>query len=75
MKTQFWNDWKIIAMLCLTIGLAPYTPAPHIIGKIQWVLGGAIGMQPMDWFDLALHGFPWVLLARLIFIQLIKIRL
>lgn len=45
----------------LTLGLAPFAP-PHIIGKVKWVLGGAVGMQPMDWFDLVLHGTPWVLL-------------
>jgi hypothetical protein len=25
-------------------------------------MGGAEGMKPMDWFDLALHGIPWLLL-------------
>jgi len=47
----------------LTLGLAPFFPAPHIIGKVQWLLGGAHGMQPMDWFDLVLHGAPWVYLV------------
>ncbi len=46
----------------LTLGLAPWSP-PHIIGKVKWLLGGAVGMQPMDWFDLVLHGTPWVLLV------------
>ncbi|MBN8682666.1 MAG: hypothetical protein J0L99_08430 [Chitinophagales bacterium] len=62
---KFYNDWKIVLMGCLTLGLAPFTPEPHIIGKIRWVIGGAIGMQPMDWFDLFFHGFPWLLLLRL----------
>lgn len=44
----------------LTLGLAPFYPEPHILGKIRWVAGGAVGMQPMDWFDLVLHGAPWV---------------
>lgn len=48
-------------MASLTLGLAPFTP-PHIIGKVQWVMGGAVGMKPMDWFDLFLHGLPWVYL-------------
>lgn len=47
----------------LTLGLAPFAPEPHVVGKIRWVLGGAVGMQPMDWGDLALHGAPWVWLA------------
>jgi hypothetical protein len=46
----------------LTLGLAPFTPEPHIWGKLKWVYGGAIGMAPMDWFDLLLHGTPWLLL-------------
>ncbi len=45
---------------CLTLGLAPFFPQPHIVGKIHWVLGGAHGMKLIDWGDLALHGFPWV---------------
>ncbi|HCX23383.1 MAG: hypothetical protein CMB80_33050 [Flammeovirgaceae bacterium] len=49
-------------MISLTLGLAPFFPEPHILGKIKWVLGGAVGMQPMDWFDLVLHGSPWVYL-------------
>jgi len=52
----------IILILCLTLGLAPFLPEPHILGKIRWVSGGAVGMQPMDWFDLVFHGFPWILL-------------
>ena len=31
-------------------------------GKLRWVLGGAKGMQLMDFFDLAMHGLPWVML-------------
>jgi len=44
----------------LTLGLAPFAPEPHVVGKIRWVLGGADGMALMDWFDLAMHGAPWV---------------
>lgn len=52
----------------LTLGLAPWSP-PHIIGKVQWVMGGAVGMQPMDWFDFVLHGTPWVLLLGAILLE------
>ena len=44
----------------LTLGLAPFTPEPHVLGKIRWLAGGAVGMQGMDWLDLAFHGIPWV---------------
>lgn len=47
----------------LTLGLAPYFPEPHITGKVRWVLGGAKGMALMDWFDLVLHGAPWLFLG------------
>lgn len=54
-------------LLCLTLGLAPFTPEPHLFGKVRWVLGGAEGMQMMDYFDLVLHGFPWVFLIVRVF--------
>ncbi|MCB9679391.1 MAG: hypothetical protein H6737_30075 [Alphaproteobacteria bacterium] len=50
-------------MLSLTLGLAPLTPEPHIVGKIRWVAGGAVGMGAMDWFDLVMHGAPLVWFA------------
>jgi len=49
-------------MASLTLGLAPFVPEPHIIGKIRWIVGGAVGMSAMDWFDVLLHGTPWLLL-------------
>lgn len=70
---SFINDWKTISLLCLTLGLAPFMPEPHLWGKIKWVAGGAVGMQPMDWFDLVFHGFPWLLLLRLLILKVIGI--
>ena len=67
---KIFNDWRIVVLLCLTLGLAPYFPKPHIIGKVKWILGGANGMNFIDWFDLFLHGFPFVLLIRIIYIKL-----
>ena len=49
----------------LTLGLAPFFPEPHLIGKWRWFVGGAVGMQPMDWFDLLLHSAPWAALLIL----------
>jgi hypothetical protein len=60
-----WNDVKTVLLLCLTLGLAPFFPEPHLWGKLRWLVGGAVGMQPVDWFDLLMHGFPWLLLLRL----------
>jgi len=60
------NNWKLVLLLCLTLGLAPFFPEPHILGKLKWILGGARGMQLIDWFDVFLHGFPFVLLIWII---------
>ena len=46
----------------LTLGLAPFSPEPHVVGKLRWVVGGATGMSGMDWLDLLLHLTPWLLL-------------
>lgn len=60
------QKWLLFLALSLSLGLAPFT-APHIIGKIKWIIGGSAflengGMQLMDWFDVFLHGTPWLLL-------------
>lgn len=57
-------------ILCLTIGLAPFFPEPHIWGKIKWLLGGANGMGLIDYFDLLLHGAPWIYLLVRVLSQL-----
>ena len=66
------DDWKLVILGCLTLGLAPFFPEPHLFGKIKWIAGGAVGMAPMDWFDVLLHGFPFVLLIRLVFLKILK---
>lgn len=63
------DNWKLVLLLCLTLGLAPYFPEPHLWGKLKWVAGGAVGMAYMDWFDLFLHGTPFLLLLRIIIIK------
>ncbi|WP_431136417.1 hypothetical protein [Psychroserpens mesophilus] len=63
------NNYKLIILLCLTLGLAPFFPQPHIWGKLKWIAGGANGMQLQDWFDVLLHGLPWLLLIRIIFVK------
>lgn len=68
------QNWKLFLIASLTLGLAPFNP-PHIWGKIQWLLGGNAfsvenGMKSADWFDVLLHGSPWVLLAISILLNL-----
>lgn len=50
-------------LFCVVPGLLPFSAEPHIVGKVRWVMGGAVGMQPMDYFDLVLHGSPFVYLV------------
>ena len=50
----------VVILLCLTIGLAPFNP-PHVWEKLQMLVNGQL-VRPLDWFDLFMHGTPWVLL-------------
>ena len=45
----------------LTLGLAPFTPEPHIWKQF---LNLKLGREMffMDWIDILLHGTPWVFL-------------
>jgi hypothetical protein len=52
--------WSVVIILCLTLGLAPFTP-PHIWEKLRMLAQGKL-VRPLDWFDLVLHGTPWLLL-------------
>lgn len=46
----------------LTLGLAPFFPEPHIVGKLRWIAGGGVGMGLEDYGDLLMHGLPWLAL-------------
>lgn len=68
------KNWKFFLLLSLTLGLAPFNP-PHILGKLQWILGGNAfhstkGLRFSDWFDVLLHGLPWLLLLTSIVLNL-----
>lgn len=52
--------WSVLIILCLTLGLAPFTP-PHIVEKLGMLFNGEL-KRAIDWFDLLLHGLPWILL-------------
>ncbi|MDZ4752119.1 MAG: hypothetical protein SGI87_10920 [Flavobacteriales bacterium] len=69
---DFIGNWKLVGIMCLTLGLAPFTPEPHIWGKIKWIAGGANDMQLLDWWDFVMHGTPWFLLIRIGFLALKK---
>lgn len=60
---DFFNklSWELLILACLTIGLAPYMPQPHILEKLRMLMKGTL-VRPIDWFDLVLHATPWALL-------------
>lgn len=60
-------NWALVLVLCATLGLAPFAP-PHVVEKISMLIQGSL-IAPVDWFDLALHGFPWVILILKILLQ------
>ena len=51
----------ILIMLCLTLGLAPFMPEPHLWEKLRMLTSGEL-TKPVDIIDLLLHGTPWMLL-------------
>lgn len=51
--------WSIVALACLTLGLAPFTPEPHVWEKLRMLASGTL-TRPIDIFDLLMHGAPFV---------------
>ncbi len=58
---------SILIVLCLTLGLAPFTPEPHLWEKLKMLASGEL-TEPLDIFDLLLHGTPWLLLIIKLFL-------
>ncbi len=63
-------NWPIVIIACLTIGLAPFKPQPHVLEKLHMLKDGVL-VQPTDIFDLAMHGLPWVILLLKLGVQLL----
>ncbi|MFT5779081.1 MAG: hypothetical protein ACI837_002038 [Crocinitomicaceae bacterium] len=61
----------ITVLACLTLGLAPFAPEPHIWKQILNLWYGR-PMPAMDWFDLLMHGAPWIYLIIILFSLLRK---
>lgn len=53
--------WTILIAACLTLGLAPFLPEPHVVEKLRMLFAGRL-RRPVDVFDLLMHGAPWGLL-------------
>ncbi len=59
-----WLDktpYPLLIVLSLTLGLAPFTPMPHLAEKVKMLLAGEL-VRPVDVFDLLMHASPVVLL-------------
>ena len=52
----------LVVLACLTLGLAPFVPEPHIWEKLKMLAAGTLS-RPIDIFDLLLHAAPFLLLA------------
>ena len=65
MLINFFQNKKngiLLLFACLTLGLAPFSPEPHIWANLKWIAGGARGMELINWGDTLMHGTPWILL-------------
>ena len=60
MNTLF--SYPVLIIACLTLGLAPFVPQPHIVEKLRMLFSGTLS-RPVDIFDLLMHSAPFVLLA------------
>ena len=58
-----------LLIVALLLGLAPFTPEPHLWEKLKMLVAGEL-VKPIDIFDLFLHGTPVVLLV----LKLIRMR-
>ncbi|MGC9417574.1 MAG: RND transporter [Rhodovulum sp.] len=52
---------SLAVIMALTLGLAPFTPEPHVWEKLKMLAVGDL-RRGVDIFDLCLHGAPWALL-------------
>lgn len=71
------DNTALLLIASLTLGLAPFFPEPHIWGKVKWILGGGAfsgetSMGFADWFDVVMHGTPWLLLIISLLRKLIQ---
>lgn len=60
-----WLDkipFATLLIIALLLGLAPFTPEPHLWEKLKMLAAGEL-VKPIDIFDLFLHGTPVALLV------------
>jgi hypothetical protein len=59
-----------LAIAALLLGLAPFSPEPHLWQKLKMLADGSL-VKPIDIFDLFMHGTPALLLS----IKLVRMQL
>jgi len=50
-------NYPILIVLTIVMGLAPFTPEPHIVEKLRMLSEGTL-KRPIDIFDLFFHLAP-----------------
>lgn len=61
-----------IIIACILLGLAPFSPEPHLLEKLRMLRDGTL-KRPLDIFDLFYHSVPFILLVlKIIRILLLK---
>lgn len=53
---------NLVILACLTLGLAPFFPEPHLWEKLKMLVAGDL-VKPVDIFDVLMHAAPFVVLA------------
>jgi hypothetical protein len=56
-RIPFWP----LAVVALFMGLAPFSPEPHLWEKAKMLAAGTL-VRPLDIFDLLWHGLPAIVL-------------
>lgn len=64
-------DWPLVIIFTLGLGLAPFTP-PHLYEKVMMLRHGEL-VAPLDWFDLFMHGTPWIVLLLKSYFSLLDV--
>ncbi len=62
--------WNLVIIACLTLGLAPFVPEPHIWEKLKMLAGGTLS-KPIDIFDLLMHAAPFLVAALKLAVPLV----
>ena len=54
--------WPVAIVLCLTLGLAPFFPEPHIVEKLRFLVQGRLN-RTIDILDMLMHALPFAPVA------------